>query len=97
MEEVHRIGRDGPMLPQKKKQRTLFDAVGLDSHLPKDQAFINSFLALFDLVYFQHLLIRWVACDNIPFHKLESPYFRDFMRCHNRTTRSIAQSHQHLF
>ncbi|KAK2931659.1 hypothetical protein FoTM2_009175, partial [Fusarium oxysporum f. sp. vasinfectum] len=44
-----------------------------------DQALMNAFIASFEPARFQHLLIRWVACDNIPFHKLESPYFRDLM------------------
>ncbi|KAM4067806.1 transposase-like protein [Hirsutella rhossiliensis] len=67
------------MLPQRKKQRTLFDVVDLDSNRPKDQALMNAFISSFEPLRFQHLLIRWVACDNIPFHKLESPYFRDLM------------------
>jgi len=79
MEETHHINRGGPMLPQRKKQRTLFDMVDLDSHRPKDQALMNAFISSFEPLRFQHLLIRWVACDNIPFHKLESPYFRDLM------------------
>lgn len=79
MEEIHHINRGGPMLPQRKKQRTLFDMVDLDSHRPKDQALMNAFISSFEPLRFQHLLIRWVACDNIPFHKLESPYFRDLM------------------
>ncbi|KAG7416622.1 putative AC9 transposase [Fusarium oxysporum f. sp. raphani] len=53
--------------------------VDLDPHRPKDQALMNAFIALFEPARFQHLLIRWVACDNIPFYKLESPYFRDLM------------------
>ncbi|KAM4058389.1 transposase [Hirsutella rhossiliensis] len=40
---------------------------------------MNAFISSFEPLRFQHLLIRWVACDNIPFHKLESPYFRDLM------------------
>ncbi|KAM4066750.1 transposase-like protein [Hirsutella rhossiliensis] len=51
----------------------------LDSHRPKDQALMNAFIASFDPLHFQNLLIRWVACDNVPFHKLESPYFRELM------------------
>ncbi|KAM4063253.1 reverse transcriptase (RNA-dependent DNA polymerase) [Hirsutella rhossiliensis] len=79
MEEIHHINKGGPMLPQRKKQRTLFDVVDLDSNRPKDQALMNAFISSFEPLRFQHLLIRWVACDNIPFHKLESPYFRDLM------------------
>ncbi|KFA70571.1 hypothetical protein S40285_09319 [Stachybotrys chlorohalonatus IBT 40285] len=79
MEDVHRINRDGPISPQRKKQRTLFDMADLDSHRRKDQAVINAFIASFDPVRFQHLLICWVACDNIPFNKLESPYFHELM------------------
>jgi hypothetical protein len=79
MEDVHRINRDGPMSPQRKKQRTLFDMADLDCHRPKDQAVMNAFIASFDPVRFQHLLIRWVACDNFPFNKLESPYFRELI------------------
>ncbi|KJZ69141.1 hypothetical protein HIM_11471 [Hirsutella minnesotensis 3608] len=44
-----------------------------------EQALLNAFVASFDPVRFQQLLVRWVTCDNIPFHKLESPYFRDLM------------------
>ncbi|KAL6405698.1 Ribonuclease H-like protein [Ilyonectria robusta] len=40
---------------------------------------MNAFIASFDPVRFQHLLVRWVACDNVPFNKLESPYFRELM------------------
>jgi hypothetical protein len=79
MEDIHRINKDGSMPPQRKKQRTLFDMVDLDPHRPKDQALMNAFIASFEPARFQHLLIRWVACDNIPFYKLESPYFRDLM------------------
>ncbi|KAJ6436796.1 putative 115 kDa protein in type-1 retrotransposable element R1DM [Purpureocillium lavendulum] len=79
MEEVHHVCKGGPMLPQRKKQRTLLDMVDLDTHQPKDQALMNAFISSFDPLRFQHLLIRWVACDNIPFHKLESPYFRDLL------------------
>ncbi|RKK12583.1 hypothetical protein BFJ66_g18283, partial [Fusarium oxysporum f. sp. cepae] len=79
MEDVHRINRDGPMSPQRKKQRTLFDMADLDCRRPKDQAVMNAFIASFDPVRFQHLLVRWVACDNVPFNKLESPYFRELM------------------
>lgn len=79
MEDIHRINKDGLMPPQRKKQRTLFDVVDLDSHRSKDQALMNAFIASFDPIRFQQLLIRWVACDNVPFHKLESPYFRDLM------------------
>lgn len=84
MEDIHRINRDGPMSPWRKKQRTLVDMVDLDSHRPKDQAVINAFIASFDPIRFQHLLTRWVACDNVPFHKLASPYFRDLMGYANR-------------
>ncbi|KAJ6437084.1 reverse transcriptase [Purpureocillium lavendulum] len=66
-------------LDRRKKQRTLLDMVDLDTHRPKDQALMNAFISFFELLRFQHLLTRWVACDNIPFHKLESPYFRDLM------------------
>jgi hypothetical protein len=79
MEDVHRINRDGPMSPQRKKQRTLFDMADLDCRRPKDQAVMNAFIASFDPVRFQHLHVRWVACDNVPFNKLESPYFRELM------------------
>ncbi|KAG6990049.1 Zinc finger BED domain-containing protein RICESLEEPER 2 [Fusarium oxysporum f. sp. conglutinans] len=79
MEDVHRINRDGPMSPQRKKQHTLFDMADLDCRRPKDQAVMNAFIASFDPVRFQHLLVRWVACDNVPFNKLESPYFRELM------------------
>lgn len=79
MEDVHRINRDGPLPLQRKKQRTLLDMAELDSHRPKDQAVMNAFIVSFDPSRFQHLLIRWVACDNIPFNKLESPYFRELM------------------
>ncbi|PNP55197.1 hypothetical protein FNYG_15548 [Fusarium nygamai] len=51
----------------------------LDCRRPKDQAAMNAFIASFDPVRFQHLLVRWVACDNVPFNKLESPYFRELM------------------
>jgi hypothetical protein len=84
MEDVHRINRDGPMSPQRKKQRTLFDMADLDCRRPKDQAVMNAFIASFDPVRFQHLLVRWVACDNVPFNKLESPYFRELMGYHPR-------------
>ncbi|KAK8011833.1 hypothetical protein PG989_000093 [Apiospora arundinis] len=79
MEEVHRVNKDGSMPSQRKRQRTLFDMADLDPHRPRDQALMNAFIASFEPARFQHLLIRWVACDNIPFHKLESPYFRDLM------------------
>jgi hypothetical protein len=79
MEDIHRINKDGSMPPQRKKQRTLFDMVDLDPHRPKDQALMNAFVASFEPARFQHLLIRWVACDNITFYKPESPYFRDLM------------------
>ncbi|RKL04552.1 hypothetical protein BFJ70_g17184 [Fusarium oxysporum] len=79
MEDVYRINRDGPMSPQRKKQRTLSDMADLDCHRPKDQAVMNAFIASFDPVRFQHLLVRWVACDNVPFNKLESQYFRELM------------------
>lgn len=85
MESIHRVGKDGLIAPQRKRQRTLFDVVDLDSHRPKDQALLNAFVASFEPVRFQHLLVRWVACDNIPFHKLESPYFRDLMAYANGT------------
>lgn len=79
MAEIHRINKDGPMPPQRKKQRTLLDMVDLDPQQPKEQALMNAFVASFEPIRFQQLLIRWVTCDNIPFHKLESPYFRDLM------------------
>jgi hypothetical protein len=79
MESVHRINKAGQISPKRKKQRTLFDMADLDSHRPKDQAVMNAFIASFDPIHFQGLLIRWVACDNVPFNKLESPYFRDLM------------------
>lgn len=79
MEEVHHISKGGPMQLQRKQQRTLLDMVNLHSHRPKDQALMNAFISSFEPLRFQHLLIRWVACDNIPFHKLESPYFGDLM------------------
>jgi hypothetical protein len=83
MESVHRINRDGPMPPQRKKQRTLFDMADLDAHRPKDQAVINAFITSFDPPHFQRLLVRWVACDNVPFHALESPHFRELMEYSN--------------
>ncbi|KJZ68404.1 hypothetical protein HIM_12202 [Hirsutella minnesotensis 3608] len=79
MENVHRINRDGPILSQRKRQRTLLDMIDLDCSQPKEQALMNAFVASFEPARFQQLLIRWVACDNIPFHKLESSYFRDLM------------------
>ena len=51
----------------------------LDSHRPKDHALMDALISPFEPRRFQHLLIRWVACDNIPFHELESPYFRGLM------------------
>ncbi|KAJ3453198.1 hypothetical protein MRS44_018853 [Fusarium solani] len=83
MEDVHRINRGGEMSPRRKKQRTLFDMVGLDARQGKDQAVMNALMASFDPLHFQRLLIRWVACDNVPFHKLESPYFRELMEYAN--------------
>ncbi|KAM3505831.1 hypothetical protein MY10362_002714 [Beauveria mimosiformis] len=79
MEHTHRINKDGPIAMQRKRQRTLIDMVGLDCRQPKDQALMNAFVASFEPARFQQLLVRWVACDNIPFHKIESPYFRDLM------------------
>ena len=79
MDETYYINKDGVMLPQSKKQRTLFDMADLDARRIKDQAMINAFVSSFEPLRFQHLLIRWVACDNIPFHTLESPYFQDLM------------------
>jgi len=83
MEDVHRINKDGPMPPQRKKQRTLFDLANLNPHRLKDQAVMNAFIASFDPLQFQRLLIRWVACDNVPFNKLESRYFRELMEYAN--------------
>ena len=79
MEDVHRINKDGPMSPQRKKQRTIFDLANLNPHRLKDQAVMNAFIASFDPLHFQRLLIRWVACDNVPFNKLESRDFRELM------------------
>ncbi|KAG7426566.1 putative AC transposase [Fusarium oxysporum f. sp. raphani] len=83
MEDVHRINRGGKMSPRRKKQRTLFDMVGLDARQGKDQAVMNAFITSFDPLRFQRLLIRWVACDNVPFNTLESPYFRELMEYAN--------------
>ncbi|KPA35844.1 transposase [Fusarium langsethiae] len=83
MEDVHRINRGGKMSPRRKKQRTLFDMVGLDARQGKDQAVMNAFITSFDPLRFQRLLIRWVACDNVPFNILESPYFRELMEYAN--------------
>ncbi|KAG7404035.1 putative AC transposase [Fusarium oxysporum f. sp. rapae] len=83
MEYVHRINRGGKMSPRRKKQRTLFDMVGLDARQGKDQAVTNAFITSFDPLRFQRLLIRWVACDNVPFNTLESPYFRELMEYAN--------------
>ncbi|KAG7423080.1 Zinc finger BED domain-containing protein DAYSLEEPER [Fusarium oxysporum f. sp. raphani] len=71
------------MSPRRKKQRTLFDMVGLDARQGKDQAVMNAFITSFDPLRFQRLLIRWVACDNVPFNTLESPYFRELMEYAN--------------
>ncbi|KAM4067529.1 transposase [Hirsutella rhossiliensis] len=79
MAEIHRINKDGPMPPQMKKQRTLLDMIDLDPRQPKEQALMNAFAASFDPIRFQQLLIRWVTCDNIPFHKLESPTIREWI------------------
>jgi hypothetical protein len=79
MADAHRIGRDGHMPPRGKRQRTLLDMVTLDAHQPKEQAMMNAFISSFDPGHFQQLLIRWVTCDNIPYHKLESPYFRQLL------------------
>ncbi|KAL6411818.1 hAT family dimerization domain protein [Ilyonectria robusta] len=79
MEDVHRINRGGLMPPRRKKQRTLFDMADLDAHRQKDQAVMNAFIASFDPLHFQRLLIRWVACDNVSFNKLESLYFHELM------------------
>lgn len=79
MADVHRVDKDGQMLPRGKKQRTIFDMVNLDSRQPKEQAVMNAFIASFEPVRFQQLLVRWVTCDNIPYHKLESPYFCELM------------------
>ena len=38
IEDIYSINRGGPISPQRKKQRTLFDMADLDSHRPKDQA-----------------------------------------------------------
>ena len=83
MVSVHRINGDGPMAPQRKKQRSLFDMADLDPQRPKDQAVMNAFIASFDPLHFQSLLVRWVACDNVPFHALESPRFRDLLQYAN--------------
>ncbi|KAL9563934.1 hypothetical protein ACKAV7_011969 [Fusarium commune] len=83
IEDVYRINRGGKMSPRRKKQRTLFDMVGLDARQGKDQAVMNAFITSFDPLRFQRLLIRWVACDNVPFNTLESPYFRELMEYAN--------------
>ncbi|XWX00783.1 hypothetical protein V2A60_008804 [Cordyceps javanica] len=75
-------GVDWNRLPGKK-QRTIFDMVDLDARHSKDQAVMNALIASFDPLHFRQLLIRWVACDNIPFNKLESPYFRELMEYTN--------------
>lgn len=79
MEDVHRVNRGGQMSPSRKKQRTLLDMVDLDAHQKKDQAVMNALIASFDPLHFRQLLIRWVACDNVAFNQLESPYFRELM------------------
>ncbi|KAM0664385.1 hypothetical protein ACQRIU_006967 [Beauveria bassiana] len=79
MVDTHRINKDGPMPPREKRQRTLFSMANLDAHQPRQQALMNAFIASFEPAHFRHLLIRWVACDNVPFHKLESPHFRELM------------------
>ncbi|XP_044715999.1 transposase [Hirsutella rhossiliensis] len=76
---THHINKDGPMPAQRKKQRTLLDMIDLDSHQPREQALMNAFVASFEPIRFQQLLIRWVTCDNIPFHKLESPTIRQWI------------------
>ncbi|KAF5597250.1 retrovirus poly [Fusarium pseudocircinatum] len=77
MQEIHRTNENGSMQHQIKKQRTLLDMADLDPHRTKDQALVNAFIASFEPARFPHVLKRWVACDNIPFQKLESPYFGD--------------------
>jgi hypothetical protein len=52
MECIHRIDRDGQMLPQRKKQRTLFDMIDLDVRQGKDQVVVNAFIASFDSLHF---------------------------------------------
>ncbi|KAJ6437059.1 meiotic mRNA stability protein kinase UME5 [Purpureocillium lavendulum] len=47
MQEIHHISKGGPMVPQRKKQRTLLDMVDLDTHRPKDQALMNAFISFF--------------------------------------------------
>ncbi|KJZ69950.1 hypothetical protein HIM_10658 [Hirsutella minnesotensis 3608] len=83
MEDVHRISKGGPLSPRKKKQRTLLDMIDLDAHDARDQAVMNAVLSSFDPLHFQRLLIRWVACDDVPFNKLESPYFRELLEYAN--------------
>lgn len=83
MEDVHHVNRGGQMSPCRKKQRTLFDMVDLDAHQRRDQAVMNAIIASFDPLHFRQLLIRWVTCDNVPFNKLESPYFRELMEYTN--------------
>ncbi|KAJ6441119.1 arginase [Purpureocillium lavendulum] len=90
MEEVHHVCKGGPMLPQRKKQRTLLDMVDLDTHQPKDQALMNAFISSFDPLRFQHLLIRWVAAivdsGSVPTHST----IRDWIvRSFNRNFRTF--------
>ncbi|KND89222.1 hypothetical protein TOPH_06093 [Tolypocladium ophioglossoides CBS 100239] len=63
MEEIHHISKGGPILPQRKKQHTLFDMVDLDSHRPKDQALMNAFISSFEPLespYFRDLIVALV-------------------------------------
>ncbi|EJP61246.1 transposase-like protein [Beauveria bassiana ARSEF 2860] len=68
---------------EDEKQRTILDMVNLAARHRKDQAVINALIASFDPLHFRQLLIRWVACDNVSFNKLESPYFRELMEYTN--------------
>ena len=84
MEVVHRTNKDGPIPVGGKKQRTLFDLADLNANRRTDQGVMNAYLASFDPLHFRNLLVRWVACDNVPFNKLESPYFHALMEYANR-------------
>jgi hypothetical protein len=79
--------------PLKELNKANAMSSSFDLHDPVQQRLYNSIVELFDSGLIKKDIMRWITLENIPFKKLQSPYFRMiFSRIHPLMQESIIPS-----
>jgi len=77
----HRLGKDGPLPPTRKRQRTLPDT--FDERSAIDQQTANDLIESFNPRVFLEAVVDWITESNHPLREVENPAFCKMIRIAN--------------